>query len=175
VVSISSEAEKSINGILRDVRRQSNASETSVASFSGSVGMEGTDSSSVSSLPMDSYPPLVEAGEESSTGASGATAAGIDWGPVDHQLNEELKEKRESNAKYKKMLEFRQKLPSWQKQDEILQIIRENQVVVISGETGCGKNTQGPQFILDEAITSGRGSRCHVTCTQPRRISAISG
>ena len=47
----------------------------------------------------------VEAGEESSTGASGATAAaGIDWGPVDHQLHEELKEKRESNAKYKKML-----------------------------------------------------------------------
>jgi len=38
--------------------------------------------------------------------------------------------------------EFRQKLPSWQKQDEILQIIRENQVVVISGETGCGKTTQ---------------------------------
>lgn len=46
----------------------------------------------------------VEAGEESSTGASGAAATGIDWGPVDHQLNEELKEKRESNAKYKKML-----------------------------------------------------------------------
>ena len=47
----------------------------------------------------------VEAGEESSTGASGATAAaGIDWGPVDHQLHEELKEKRESNAKYKMML-----------------------------------------------------------------------
>jgi len=56
---MSREAEKSINGILQEVRRQSNASETSVASFSGAVGMEGTDSSSVSSLPMDSYPPLV--------------------------------------------------------------------------------------------------------------------
>ena len=34
---------------------------------------------------------------------------------------------------------------------------------------------QVPQFILDDAIMSGRGSRCHVICTQPRRISAISG
>ena len=38
--------------------------------------------------------------------------------------------------------EFRQKLPSWEKQEEILELIRENQVVVLSGETGCGKTTQ---------------------------------
>ena len=38
--------------------------------------------------------------------------------------------------------EFRQKLPSWQKQEEILKIVHENQVAVISGETGCGKTTQ---------------------------------
>ena len=38
--------------------------------------------------------------------------------------------------------EFRQKLPSWGKQEEILELIRDNQVVVLSGETGCGKTTQ---------------------------------
>ena len=38
--------------------------------------------------------------------------------------------------------EFRQKLPSWDKQEEILELMRENQVVVLSGETGCGKTTQ---------------------------------
>ena len=77
-------------------------------------------------------------------------------------------------------------------------------MAVISGETGCGKTTQVkrirhamsmcksmspmaaryvfllhcvqvPQFILDDAIMSGCGSRCHLVCTQPRRISAISG
>lgn len=44
-------------------------------------------------------------------------------------------------------------------------------VVIISGETGCGKTTQVPQFILDDAIT--RGAPCNIVCTQPRRISAI--
>ena len=38
--------------------------------------------------------------------------------------------------------EFRQKLPSWSRQGEILQLISDNQVVVLSGETGCGKTTQ---------------------------------
>ena len=93
--------------------------------------------------------------------------------------------------------EFRQRLPSWKAQDELLQMIKSSQVTVISGETGCGKTTQVrerlllsvlcdcmlcdcycvqvPQFILDDAIMSGWGSRCHVICTQPRRISALSG
>lgn len=48
------------------------------------------------------------------------------------------------------------------------------QVLVISGETGCGKTTQLPQYILEEEISSLRGAHCNIVCTQPRRISAIS-
>ncbi|KAK8363618.1 hypothetical protein V6Z11_A03G176800 [Gossypium hirsutum] len=48
------------------------------------------------------------------------------------------------------------------------------QVVIISGETGCGKTTQIPQFILESEIDSARGAFCSIICTQPRRISAIS-
>ena len=59
-------------------------------------------------------------------------------------------------------------------EEDIVSLISKNQVAVISGQTGCGKTTQVPQFILDHAIRSGKGSSCKIICTQPRRISAIS-
>ena len=49
-----------------------------------------------------------------------------------------------------------------------------NQALVVSGETGCGKTTQVPQFLLDDMIESERGASCSIICTQPRRISAVS-
>jgi ATP-dependent RNA helicase DHX36 len=55
----------------------------------------------------------------------------------------------------------------------LLELIQENQVVILSGDTGCGKTTQVPQFILEKEIGSGRGALCNIICTQPRRISAI--
>jgi hypothetical protein len=48
------------------------------------------------------------------------------------------------------------------------------QVVVVSGETGCGKTTQLPQYILESEIDAARGASCNIICTQPRRISAIA-
>ncbi|KAK4409656.1 DExH-box ATP-dependent RNA helicase DExH5, mitochondrial [Sesamum angolense] len=50
----------------------------------------------------------------------------------------------------------------------------QREVVIISGETGCGKTTQIPQFILECEIDSMHGAMCNITCTQPRRISAMS-
>lgn len=72
------------------------------------------------------------------------------------------------------MLEFRTSLPAYKKKEAILSIISRNQVVIISGETGCGKTTQIPQFILESEIESVRGAACNIICTQPRRISAMS-
>ncbi|ESO94287.1 hypothetical protein LOTGIDRAFT_161510 [Lottia gigantea] len=92
---------------------------------------------------------------------------------LDQIYKQDLDDKM-TNEKYISMLNFRKKLPAYQMKDEIIQTISTNQVVVISGETGCGKTTQVPQFVLDNAIAQGRGSQCHVICTQPRRISAIS-
>ncbi|XP_024533616.1 DExH-box ATP-dependent RNA helicase DExH1 isoform X2 [Selaginella moellendorffii] len=74
----------------------------------------------------------------------------------------------------KSMTSFRKKLPAFKMKDEILQAVSQNQVLVVSGETGCGKTTQLPQFILEEEINAGRGAACDIICTQPRRISAIS-
>ncbi|XP_057988227.1 DExH-box ATP-dependent RNA helicase DExH5, mitochondrial isoform X3 [Hevea brasiliensis] len=74
----------------------------------------------------------------------------------------------------RKMLEFRKSLPAYKEKDAILKAISQSQVVIISGETGCGKTTQIPHFILESEIESVRGASCSIICTQPRRISAMS-
>ncbi|KAI9120122.1 hypothetical protein K1719_008770 [Acacia pycnantha] len=74
----------------------------------------------------------------------------------------------------RRMLEFRRSLPAYKEKEAIFSAISNNQVVIISGETGCGKTTQIPQFILESEIDSVRGALCNVICTQPRRISAMS-
>ncbi|XP_054796819.1 DExH-box ATP-dependent RNA helicase DExH6 isoform X1 [Prosopis cineraria] len=67
----------------------------------------------------------------------------------------------------------RSKLPITAFRDVISSTVESHQqVVLISGETGCGKTTQVPQYILDHMW--GKGEVCKVVCTQPRRISAIS-
>ena len=59
-------------------------------------------------------------------------------------------------------------LPITAHRDATLKAIRENQVVIVAGETGSGKTTQLPKFCLD----AGRGTRGMIACTQPRRIAA---
>lgn len=82
---------------------------------------------------------------------------------------------RTRDEKYKKMLNARKDLPAWTLKKDILNTISQSPVVVVSGETGCGKSTQVPQFILDEWIKNYNTDNRHVeiVCTQPRRISAI--
>ncbi|EEB95189.1 hypothetical protein MPER_05882, partial [Moniliophthora perniciosa FA553] len=70
------------------------------------------------------------------------------------------------------MLQHRNKLPVAQHREEIIETLENNQVLVLSGETGCGKSTQVPTFILENQLS--RGKPCKVYCTEPRRISAIS-
>ncbi|XP_074546808.1 3'-5' RNA helicase YTHDC2 [Halichoeres trimaculatus] len=67
---------------------------------------------------------------------------------------------------------FRLALPVHERQDEIMQLIRENRVLLVLGETGSGKTTQIPQFVLDEC--SRNGEPCRIFCTQPRRLAAIA-
>lgn len=65
----------------------------------------------------------------------------------------------------------RASLPAADLRAGVLRAISESQVVIVEGETGSGKTTQVPQFILEEAAES--GAHCHIICTQPRRLSAI--
>lgn len=76
-----------------------------------------------------------------------------------------------SNA-YQKMLQGRSNLPMWQFKDQALDAIEGHQVTIICGETGCGKSTQLPAYILEKNLSNGKD--CKIYCTEPRRISAIT-
>ncbi len=67
-------------------------------------------------------------------------------------------------------LSYPAELPITDRKEAILRAIAENQVVVITGETGSGKSTQIPKMCLE----AGRGVRGVIGCTQPRRIAAIT-
>ncbi|XP_020535656.1 DExH-box ATP-dependent RNA helicase DExH1 isoform X2 [Jatropha curcas] len=93
------------------------------------------------------------------------------------KLSIELKQRQDkimASNNMKEMQSFREKLPAFKVKGEFLKAVAGNQVLVISGETGCGKTTQLPQYVLEEEITHLRGADCNIICTQPRRISAIS-
>ncbi len=63
---------------------------------------------------------------------------------------------------------YPQELPVAERREEIGRAIRDNQVVIISGETGSGKTTQIPKICLE----LGRGRRQLIGHTQPRRLAA---
>ncbi|MEG3640910.1 ATP-dependent RNA helicase HrpA [Magnetococcus sp. PR-3] len=65
-------------------------------------------------------------------------------------------------------LDYPEQLPISAKRAVIKQAIEDNQIVVLSGETGSGKTTQLPKICLE----LGLGRHGYVGVTQPRRIAA---
>lgn len=61
-------------------------------------------------------------------------------------------------------------LPAWEFRNAVVESLSRVQVMIVAGETGCGKSTQIPQFILDSIPP---GAKCNMVVTQPRRISAM--
>ncbi len=61
-------------------------------------------------------------------------------------------------------------LPIAEKEQEVLDLLRQNQVIIVAGETGCGKTTQLPKLCLK----AGLGARGLIAHTQPRRVAATS-
>mmetsp|Transcript_13299 Transcript_13299/g.23867 ORF Transcript_13299/g.23867 Transcript_13299/m.23867 type:complete len:698 (-) Transcript_13299:38-2131(-) len=79
-------------------------------------------------------------------------------------------------GEYYKILEQRKKLPVFQFLDDLEDKMKKNRVVVVEGETGSGKTTQIPQFLVHAGFAneSKDGTARMIACTQPRRVAAMS-
>eukprot|EP00439_Symbiodinium_sp_Y106_P011260 s4620_g1.t1 len=66
------------------------------------------------------------------------------------------------------LLAIRRSLPAWTSREGLIEAASRHQVTLVVGETGCGKSTQVPQFLLEDCPDAS------IVVTQPRRISALS-
>ncbi|EYC14514.1 hypothetical protein Y032_0040g249 [Ancylostoma ceylanicum] len=75
-----------------------------------------------------------------------------------------------NDLKFKKVKELRKSqkdLPIAERRQEIIELLKDNQVLIIAGDTGCGKSTQVPQYLLQSGYMG-------IACTQPRRIACTA-
>ncbi|KAG7544372.1 hypothetical protein FFLO_03251 [Filobasidium floriforme] len=64
----------------------------------------------------------------------------------------------------------RKSLPIYKLREELMQAVRDNQILIVVGDTGSGKTTQMTQYLAEE----GFAERGKIGCTQPRRVAAVS-
>uniref|UniRef100_A0A3B4DV32 ATP-dependent RNA helicase DHX30 n=1 Tax=Pygocentrus nattereri TaxID=42514 RepID=A0A3B4DV32_PYGNA len=65
-------------------------------------------------------------------------------------------------------------LPVDSHRERLVEAVETSRVLVVAGETGCGKTTRIPRFLLEGRVRGGAGAHCNILVTQPRRISAVS-
>ncbi|KAF4521841.1 hypothetical protein B566_EDAN003715 [Ephemera danica] len=88
--------------------------------------------------------------------------------------NKEKKGEAEPSEQEKKKMsieETKLSLPIYVYRDELVQAIKDHQVLIIEGETGSGKTTQIPQYLHESGFTQDNKK---IGCTQPRRVAAMS-
>ncbi|XP_077064089.1 pre-mRNA-splicing factor ATP-dependent RNA helicase DHX16 [Siphateles boraxobius] len=88
-------------------------------------------------------------------------------------LSEKESEPEISQAEKEKqsIQEVRRSLPIFPYREDLLAAIKHHQMLVIEGETGSGKTTQIPQYLVEDGYSEG-GMK--IGCTQPRRVAAMS-
>uniref|UniRef100_A0A1Y1MY84 Helicase ATP-binding domain-containing protein n=1 Tax=Photinus pyralis TaxID=7054 RepID=A0A1Y1MY84_PHOPY len=70
-------------------------------------------------------------------------------------------------SKLRKLRRAQSDLPIAQYKRVLIEMLERNRVVLVAGDTGCGKSTQVPQYVLEAGYKK-------IVCTQPRRIACIS-
>eukprot|EP00834_Sanchytrium_tribonematis_P007749 NODE_755_length_4181_cov_0.632533.p1 type:complete len:722 gc:universal NODE_755_length_4181_cov_0.632533:3817-1652(-) len=74
------------------------------------------------------------------------------------------------SQKHDEILKTRKKLPVYKYKNEFVEMLDNNKVFLIIGETGSGKTTQLPQFAAEHYLKESGV----IACTQPRRVAAMS-
>jgi HrpA-like RNA helicase len=69
-------------------------------------------------------------------------------------MHANFQKQKKTHKNHSKMIQNRSKLPAFARQAEIVATVAANPVTIIQGETGCGKSTQCPQFLLDANPTA---------------------
>ncbi|KAH8371838.1 hypothetical protein KR093_009054, partial [Drosophila rubida] len=114
---------------------------------------------------------------EASTSAAAASAAGtvaqILGGFVPNKQPPTMNPftNKPYSARYQNLYKKRISLPVFEYQADFMRLLSQHQCIVLVGETGSGKTTQIPQWCVDFAVSKGRKG---VSCTQPRRVAAMS-
>lgn len=78
---------------------------------------------------------------------------------------------RPLSGRFFDILKKRKALPVYEFRDDLEQKVMAHQVTIVEGETGSGKTTQIPQFLLPLLAQPGQKA---IACTQPRRVAAMS-
>ncbi|XP_017079212.1 putative pre-mRNA-splicing factor ATP-dependent RNA helicase PRP1 isoform X1 [Drosophila eugracilis] len=114
-----------------------------------------------------------EASSSSAAAAAAGTVAQILGGFVPNKQPPTINPltKRPYSPRYQNLYKKRISLPVFEYQADFMRLLSQHQCIVLVGETGSGKTTQIPQWCVDFAVSKGRKG---VSCTQPRRVAAMS-
>ncbi|KAL5594119.1 hypothetical protein BROUX41_001165 [Berkeleyomyces rouxiae] len=88
-----------------------------------------------------------------------------EWRRVVQPKNETLGKRTNMSIKQQ-----RETLPVYQFRPQLITAVKENQILIVVGETGSGKTTQLTQYLAE----AGFADAGMVGCTQPRRVAAMS-
>ncbi|XP_035523834.1 ATP-dependent RNA helicase DHX29 [Morone saxatilis] len=163
-----------ISRLLTKLKQQQNQNQAQECGSQGQLGQGGADDEE----PEESWENLAgldigEGGKELED--KNEKRGGRKEGAGALQASRELLKKLKKSSLALKLQAEREQLPVFQHRHRVLEALQRHPVVVVAGETGSGKSTQIPQFILEELLTGGKEAQpCNIVVTQPRRISAMS-
>ncbi len=93
----------------------------------------------------------------------------LDWLKLLQKVENSIEIAKRNRLSVPKIV-YDESLPVAKRRVDLIELLKQHQVIVIAGETGSGKTTQIPKICLE----AGRGVFGRIACTQPRRLAARS-